>query len=159
VRDVINGVPPGKRWMHAFTYSGHPTCCAVALSNLDIIEREGLVERSAAGGARLLEKLRALEALEAVGHVRGQGLIAAVEVVADKTTRSLFPAEAGMTQKLTDAMLDRGVYTRVAMDCICIAPPLVTTDAQLDQIVDTVRDAVTHVVGAVKRDLSVPARS
>jgi len=159
VRDVINGVPPGKRWMHAFTYSGHPTCCAVALSNLDIIEREQLVERSAAAGARLLQKLRTLEVLEAVGHVRGQGLIAAVEVFADKTTRSLFPAEAGLTQKLTDAMLERGVYTRVAMDCICIAPPLVTTDAQLDQIVDTVRDAVTHVVGAVKKGLSVPARS
>ena len=64
-----------------------------------------------------------------------------------------------MTQKLTDAMLERGVYTRVAMDCICIAPPLVTTDAQLDQIVDTIHDAVTHVVGAVKKDFSVPARS
>jgi len=149
VRDVINGVPPGKRWMHAFTYSGHPTCCAVALANLDIIERERLVERSATAGARLLEKLRTLEAVEGVGHVRGQGLMAAVEVVADKSTRSLFPAEAGMTQKLTDAMLERGVYTRVAMDCICIAPPLVTTDAQLDQIVDTVRDAVTQVVGSL----------
>jgi putrescine aminotransferase len=149
VRDVINGVPPGKRWMHAFTYSGHPTCCAVALSNLDIIERERLVERSAAGGARLLEKLRTLEALNGVGHVRGQGLIAAVEVVGDKTTKSLFPAEAGMTQKLTDALLERGLYTRVALDCICIAPPLVTTDAQLDRIVDIVRDAVTQVVGAV----------
>jgi len=159
VRDVINGVPPGKRWMHAFTYSGHPTCCAVALSNIDIIERERLVERSAAGGARLLEKLRTLEALEGVGHVRGQGLIAAVEVVADKTTRSLFPAEAAMTQKLTEAMLERGVYTRVAMDCICIAPPLITTDAQLDQIVDTVRDAVTYVMGAVRKDFSVPGRS
>jgi adenosylmethionine-8-amino-7-oxononanoate aminotransferase len=64
-----------------------------------------------------------------------------------------------MTQKLTDAMLERGVYTRVAMDCICIAPPLVTTDAQLDQIVDTVRDAVTHVVAVVKKDLPVSARS
>jgi putrescine---pyruvate transaminase len=148
VRDVINGVPPGKRWMHAFTYSGHPTCCAVALSNLDIIERERLVERSAAGGARLLEKLRTLEALKHVGHVRAQGLIGAVEVVADKTTRNLFPPEAGMTQKLTDALLERGLYTRVALDCICIAPPLVTTDAQLDQIVDTIHDTVTHVVGA-----------
>jgi putrescine aminotransferase len=146
VRDVINGVPPGKRWMHAFTYSGHPTCCAVALSNLDIIERERLVERAAAGGARLLEKLRTLEALNHVGHVRGQGLIAAVEVVADKATKSLFPAEAGMTQKLTDALLERGLYTRVALDCICLAPPLVTTDAQLDQIVDIIGDAVRHAV-------------
>jgi adenosylmethionine-8-amino-7-oxononanoate aminotransferase len=64
-----------------------------------------------------------------------------------------------MTQKLTDAMLERGVYTRVAMDCICVAPPLVTTDAQLDQIVDTIRDAVTHVVGAAKKVRSVPAPS
>ena len=64
-----------------------------------------------------------------------------------------------MTQKLTDALLERGLYTRVALDCICIAPPLVTTDAQLDRIVDSVRDAVTHVVGAVKKDLWVPSRS
>jgi adenosylmethionine-8-amino-7-oxononanoate aminotransferase len=158
VRDVINGVPPGKRWMHAFTYSGHPTCCAVALANIDIIERERLVERSAEAGARLLEKLRTLEGLDGVGHVRGQGLIAAVEVVADKRTKTLFPAEAGVTQKLTDALLERGVYTRVAMDCICLAPPLVTTDAQLDQIVDVVHDAVTQVVGTVKKDLSAPTR-
>ena len=98
-----------------------------------------------------------LEAVEGVGHVRGQGLIAAVEVVADKTTRSLFPAEAGVTPRLTEAMLERGVYTRVAMDCICIAPPLVTTDAQLDQIVATVRDAVTHVVGAARSNLTARA--
>ena len=159
VRDVINGVPPGKRWMHAFTYSGHPTCCAVALENLAIIERERLVERAAAAGARLLEKLRPLEALEAVGHVRGQGLMAAVEVIADKRTKSLFPGDAGVTQKLTDAMLERGVYTRVALDCICIAPPLVTTDAQLDQIVAAIRDAVREVVGALKKNLSLPVRT
>jgi putrescine aminotransferase len=159
VRDVINGVPPGKRWMHAFTYSGHPTCCAVALSNLDIIEREQLVERSAVAGDRFLEQLRTLEAMDGVGHVRGQGLIAAVEVVADKSTKSLFPADVGMTQKLTDALLARGLYTRVAMDCICLAPPLITTNAQLEQIVDTVREAVADVVSAAKRDLAVPARS
>ena len=47
MRDVINSVPPGKRWMHAYTYSGHPTCCAVALENIEIIERERLVERAA----------------------------------------------------------------------------------------------------------------
>jgi adenosylmethionine-8-amino-7-oxononanoate aminotransferase len=146
VRDVINGVPAGKRWMHAYTYSGHPTCCAVALANLDILEREQLVDRAKASGERLLQGLRGLESLDGVGNVRGLGLMAAVEVVADKATKQLFPPEAGMTQKLTDALLDRGLYTRVALDCICIAPPLVTTDAQLDQIVGTIHDAVTHVV-------------
>ena len=95
IREVINGVPAGKRWMHAFTYSGHPTCCAVALANLDILEREHLVERAAAAGARLLEKLRGLESLDGVGNVRGLGMMAAVEVVADKATKQLFPATAG----------------------------------------------------------------
>ena len=51
-----------------------------------------------------------------------------------------------MAQKLTDALLDRGLYTRVAMDCICLAPPLVTTDAQIDRIVSIIGETVTAVV-------------
>ena len=146
VRDVINGVPPGKRWMHAFTYSGHPTCCAVALANIDIVERERLPERAAASGDRLLRGLRTLESMDGVGNVRGLGLMAAVEVVRDKATKQQFPPEAGLTQKLTDALLDRGLYTRVAMDCICLAPPLVTTDADLDRIVNIVGETIAAVV-------------
>jgi len=157
VRDVINGVPASKRWMHAYTYSGHPTCCAVALANIDIIEREGLVERTAAAGARLQQKLRELESMDGVGHTRCQGLMAAVEVVADKATRQLFPPEAGVTQKLTDAMLERGLYTRVVMDCICIAPPLVSTEAQIDRLVEIVRESVAAVVSGARASLSSPA--
>jgi adenosylmethionine-8-amino-7-oxononanoate aminotransferase len=150
LREVINGVPPAQRWMHAFTYSGHPTCCAVALANIDIMEREEMVQRSAESGARLLQKLRALESEDGVGHVRGQGLMAAVEVVADKATKQLFPPAAGVTQKLTEALLDRGLYTRVALDCICIAPPLVTTDAEIDRLVEIVHDAITAVQSAAR---------
>jgi len=146
VREAINTAPPGKRWMHAFTYSGHPACCAVALKNIEILEREALVDRAAASGARLLERLRTLESLDGVGNVRGLGMMAAVEVVADKATKQLFPAEIGMAQKLTDALLDRGLYTRVAMDCICVAPPLVTTDAQIDRIVGIIGETVPAVV-------------
>jgi adenosylmethionine-8-amino-7-oxononanoate aminotransferase len=155
IREVINGVPAGKRWMHAYTYSGHPTCCAVALCNIDILEREHLVERAAVAGAQLLEKLRGLEAMDGVGHVRGLGLMAAVEVVADKATKQLFPAQAGLTQKLTDALLERGLYTRVAMDCICLAPPLVTSDALIDQMVDTVRETIPAVLSGARDQVSV----
>ena len=150
IREVINGVPPGKRWMHAFTYSGHPTCCAVALRNLDILESEHLVERAAVAGTRLLQRLRGLESLDGVGNVRGLGLMAAVEVVADKATRQLFPPTAGLTQKLTDALLDRGLYTRVAMDCICLAPPLVTSDAIIDRIVEIVGETIPAVLSTVQ---------
>ena len=150
LREVMNGVPAAKRWMHAFTYSGHPTCCAVALANLDIFEKEGLVARAASSGERLLSRLRTLEAEDGVGHVRGLGLMAAVEVVADKATKQLHAPELGVTQKLTDAMLERGLYTRVAMDCICIAPPLVTADADLDLLVDTVRESIAAVLQQVR---------
>jgi putrescine---pyruvate transaminase len=146
VREVINSVPPAKRWMHALTYSGHPTCCAVALKNIDILEHEDLIARGARAGARLLDGLRDLESLEGVGHVRGQGLIAAVEVVADKRTKQLFPAEAGVAQRLTDALLARGLYTRVALDCICLSPPLMIDDALVDRIVEIIRDVVPAVV-------------
>lgn len=149
LRDVINSVPASKRWMHAFTYSGHPTCCAVALKNIDIIERENLVARAAASGERLLRGLRTLQSMDGIGNVRGLGLMAAVEVVADKSTKQLFPPEAGVTQKLTDALLDRGLYTRVALDCICLAPPLVTTDAEIDRIVNTAGEAVAAVWGSL----------
>jgi putrescine aminotransferase len=71
-------------------------------------------------------------------------------VVADKATKQLFPPTAGITPKLTDAMLDRGLYTRVVMDCICIAPPLVTSDAEIDRLVDIVGDAIGAVVAGAR---------
>ena len=150
LKAVINGVGPAQRWMHAFTYSGHPTCCAVALANLDILQREALVERAAEGGRRLLAKLRTLESLDGVGHVRGQGLMAAVEVVADRATKAYFPAALGLSQKLMDGMLERGLYTRAVMDCVCIAPPLMTSDADLDRIVDIVGETIQDVVGRAR---------
>jgi putrescine---pyruvate transaminase len=146
VRDVINSVPPAKRWMHAYTYSGHPTCCAVALKNIEILESERLIDRAAQSGEYLLKRLRALEPLDGVGHVRGQGLIAAVEVVADKSTKTQFSAELGTTQRLTDAMLARGLCTRVVMDCICIAPPLTIEEEQIDRMVQIIGDAISAVV-------------
>jgi putrescine---pyruvate transaminase len=151
LRDVINGVPPGKRWMHAYTYSGHPTACAVALENIAIIEREGLVARAVTSGTRLLEGLKTLLDDDNVGHVRGLGLIAAVEVVADKSTKQLFPAEIGVAGKLVEAMLQRGLCTRVALDCICLAPPLVITDDEIDRTVAIVGEAIAAVMADVKQ--------
>jgi adenosylmethionine-8-amino-7-oxononanoate aminotransferase len=145
LRAVINGVPPAQRWMHAYTYSGHPTCCAVALRNIQNLDEEGLIERAAEAGARFQARLRELEPLDGVGNVRGLGLIAGVEVVADKAAKQLFPPEAQIMQRLGDALAERGLYTRIAADTICLAPPLVTTDAQLDRIVEIIADTVPDV--------------
>jgi putrescine aminotransferase len=149
VREAINDVPPGKRWMHAYTYSGHPTCCAVALKNIEILENEQLVERAARAGERLLTRLRSLESMDGVGHVRGQGLIAAVEVVANKHTKEQYPPAAGLSQRLMDALLDRGLCTRVVMDCICLAPPLMIEDELIDRTVDIIGETIPAVLNDV----------
>ena len=128
--------------MHAYTYSGHPTCCAVALANLTILEQEGLVQRAAEMGNRLLEGLHTLDDMPGVGDVRGLGMMAAVEVVADKASKQEFPAAAKVGARMQREMLQRGLYTRVRGDVICLAPPLVTTAEQIDRIVDIVREAI-----------------
>ncbi|MGI9311494.1 MAG: aspartate aminotransferase family protein [bacterium] len=135
-------------WMHAYTYSGHPTTCAVALATLDIIEREDLVGQAAAKGAHLLAKLHdALDDLAHVGNVRGLGMMAGVEIVADKASKEWYGADFALGAKLTQAMLKRGLHTRVRSELICLAPPLNTDEAILDQIAGIVRDAVIEVTG------------
>jgi putrescine aminotransferase len=77
--------------------------------------------------------------------------MAAVEVVADKATKQLHAPALGLSQKLMDGMLERGLYTRAVMDCICIAPPLVTSDAEIDRIVDIVADTIPAVLASVRQ--------
>lgn len=145
IREAINSVPPDQRWMHAFTYSGHPTSCAVALANIAIVEREGLVERAAEMGAYLNEALSELEELPSVGNVRGKGMMAAVELVADKASKQPFPATANVGIRVQKELIKRGLYTRVVGDTICLAPPLVTPQATLDQIVQILGESIVAV--------------
>lgn len=149
IADVMNSVPPAQRWMHAFTYSGHPTCCAVALENIKIIEQERLVERAALQGAKLMQALQALKPMEGVGEVRGLGLIAAVEIVADKESKAQFAADRQLSQRMMEALLAKGLYTRVLFDVIALCPPLVVTDEQIDRMVRIVKETIPEVLDAV----------
>ncbi len=149
IADVMNAAPTAQRWMHAFTYSAHPTCCAVALENLRIMEDERLVERASIQGAKLIQGLASLRDMEGIGDVRGLGLIAAVEIVADKETKAQFPADRQLSQRMMDALLDNGLYTRVLFDSIAVCPPLVVTDSQIDRIVETIRTTIPRVLDAV----------
>lgn len=135
-------------WMHAYTYSGHPTSCAVALATLDIVESEDLPGKAAANGEAFLQNLHAaLDDLPHVGNVRGLGLMAGVEIVADRDTKEWYAADFSLGAKLTKALLARGLSTRVRSEVICLAPPLITPPEVLLDIVDIVRDAVVEVTG------------
>ncbi len=137
-----------KVWMHAYTYSGHPTCCAVALATLDIIEQERVVEQGASKGERFIKNLQeVLSGHPHVGNVRGQGMMAGVEIVREKSDKTWFEPEFALGGKLLQALMARKLYTRVRSEVICLAPPLTTDEATLDQIVDIVRDAIHDVLG------------
>jgi len=91
---------------HGFTYSGHPTACAVGLRNLQIIEEERLVERVAENGAHLQRRLQELRSHEIVGDVRGLGLIAGVEFVRDRESKQLFDPASGVARRVWLAAME-----------------------------------------------------
>jgi putrescine---pyruvate transaminase len=145
VADCIRSASGRSKWMHAYTYSGHPTACAVANANLDIIEREGLVVRAAELGPKLLAGLAPLQSHPNVGEVRGLGLMAAVELVQSKQPKTKFDPSLGMGARVLAEMARAGVVTRLVGDVILFAPPAITAEAQIERITQVVRESIETV--------------
>jgi adenosylmethionine-8-amino-7-oxononanoate aminotransferase len=125
-----------------FTYNGHPTGCAVALRNLAIIEREGLLDRARDTGARLLDRLSPLEELAVVGEVRGAGMMLGIELVSDKRTRqplSMHSAPHDVIRRET------GVLVRDCAHTLVMSPPLVMTEDEADEAVAGVRSVLERM--------------
>src|SRR5438552_18724513 len=144
--------------MHGYTNSGHPTCCAVALATIEIMERERLAENAARMGERLQAGLHAAFGDHPhAGDIRsGKGLIAAVEFVEDRATKKNFAGDLKFAARLRAEMMTRGVITRTRPavgphpapgDILFFAPPLVMTPAEIDRLVAAARDSVTAVLG------------
>jgi putrescine aminotransferase len=144
VHDTLKSVK--GPFMHGFTYSGHPTACAVALRNLQILEEEHLVERAAERGAYLLDRLQRLRSHDIVGDVRGLGLVAGVELVRDRETKEPFDVAAGVARNVWLAALEQGVIVRpLGGDVLAISPPFVITEEQIDRLVLVLDGAITRV--------------
>ncbi len=140
----------GPLW-HAFTYSGHPTACAVALRNLQILEEEHLVERAAEKGAYLQKRLQDLRSHEIVGDVRGLGLIGGVELVRDPGTKESFDPSLGAARRVCLDALEQGVIFRpLAGDVIAMSPPFVISNDQIDKMVMVVGKAIARVEKELK---------
>jgi len=148
IKEAMDSVPPENRWMHAYTYSGHPTCCAVALKNVEIMERERLWENAARMGTRLYDGLRQMLGDHAnVGDIRGgKGLLVAVELVAARATKAGFPADQKVGERVRAEMMKRSVVTRIRGDSVFFAPPLVVTEAQVDRLIAVTHDSVKAVL-------------
>lgn len=138
---------------HGYTYTGHPTVCAAGLANLEIIEREKLVQKAREQGKYLRKKLETLRSLPIVGDIRSQGLIAAVELVKDRETKEMFPADLQIARKVWEKALEHGVICRVAgANNIALCPPLIITTEQIDELVTTIGNAIRSVMAEINSD-------
>jgi len=135
---------------HGYTYSGHPVGCAVALANVVLIENEGLVEKAKDDGAYLHRRLHdELGCHTHVGEIRGRGLLAGVQLVVDKTNKVLPDPAEKWPLKVSQACRALGVIVRPlpSVGTLAISPPLTITRRDIDQLVDSLKQAVDRVTG------------
>lgn len=119
---------------HGFTYTGHPVCAAVALRNIEIMERLDLFQTVARKAETFQERLRAFKDLPLVGEARGIGLIGAIELVKNKASKESFPRDAKVGLYCMERCLQHGLVVRALGDVVCFCPPLVITDEQIDEL-------------------------
>lgn len=130
---------------HGYTFGGHPVACAVALAAIEIYEKDGIIAQAAATGDLLQSELRKLADHPLVGEVRGIGMMAGVELSADKANRTPFDPKLGMGSAVSTALLERGVILRALGDTIVCAPPLIISETDVHRIAGTLSDALDVV--------------
>jgi len=140
--DLVDAVLAEGPFAHGFTYAGNPLACAAGLAVVEEIERQGMMANAMTIGALLQARLAGLmDRFGFIGDVRGMGLLLAFELVADRATREPLPPGLRAFDRLTEQAYARGliVYPRrsrggYAGDHILVAPPMITTAAQVDEI-------------------------
>jgi adenosylmethionine-8-amino-7-oxononanoate aminotransferase len=152
---VVGALARGSgAFLHAQTFSHHPVLCAAGVATIRYLAKHALVERCARMGERLHQRLAALRDLPWVGDVRGRGLLAGVELVADRQSRRPFPRAARAAELVTAAALDAGlvVWPNVGHangtdgDLVMLAPPFTVTDHELEELVRR----LTHALSALE---------
>jgi adenosylmethionine-8-amino-7-oxononanoate aminotransferase len=147
VYEAYSGSDTYDRFRHVNTFGGNPAACALALKNMEIFEREKLIERSEVLGKRLLKELQEVKGLPFVGDIRGKGLLIGIELVEDKETKQ--PAGPDMIAKVITACKERGLIIGKNGDTVAgfnnvlqLAPPLSMTEEDFVFIVRTMKDSL-----------------
>ncbi|MGI9306956.1 MAG: aspartate aminotransferase family protein [Gammaproteobacteria bacterium] len=145
-------IDKGGEFAHGFTYSGHPVCAAAALANLELMQKENIVEKVRADTAPYFQQQwQTLAAHPLVGEARGAGMMAALEIVADKESGARFPAERGAGAICRDNSAACGLVMRAVRDTMIAAPPLVITRAQTDELITKAAAALDKTQKALGR--------
>ncbi|HEY4866434.1 MAG TPA: aspartate aminotransferase family protein [Candidatus Dormibacteraeota bacterium] len=140
-----------------YTYSGHPVACAAGVAVIRYLQQHELVERARTYGAWFLDRLSALRSHPSVGDIRGMGMLAGIEFVADAQTRRPFPPELRFGGRVVSQAWERGLVIAsetgtvegVAGDHVMLAPPLIATKIELTQIIEILDAAISQVESEV----------
>jgi adenosylmethionine-8-amino-7-oxononanoate aminotransferase len=133
-------------FMFGLTYNNHPSSCAAAMANLDIIEREGLVDNARVTGDYLRERLaKGLASHPVVAEIRGIGMLAAIECTQPGTKQPVGGKPMAFPARIAAHCFDNGLIARALWECVALAPPLCTTREEADRIADCVIAAFVDV--------------
>jgi beta-alanine--pyruvate transaminase len=140
IHDAIVGAAPDGaiELFHGYTYSGHPAACAAGIATLDIYRREGLFERARERSPRFLEAMFALADVPVVADIRGYGMMAAIELHPDAA-----PGRRG--HEFQKQLFDNGLHLKTTGDAAIVAPPLVATDGQIEEIAAILRHTLRQL--------------
>ena len=142
ITDIQKAQPGSKVFSNGFTYSGHPVCCAAALKNIEIIEREQILEHVREIAPVFLEQLKTLEDIPIVREVRGQGLMACVECQLNADGSSL-ALDYQMGARIDQHCQRLGLLVRPIINMCVMSPPLIITRAQIDDMISILRQGIT----------------
>jgi len=129
-----------------YTYTGHPVACAAALKNIEIIERENLLEHVQQIGPYFQEKIKSLSDLKIFGEARGSHLMLGLEFVADNQSKAPLPAEAKVANRIFDHCGKLGLIIRPIGNTIVMSPPLIIDKEQVDTITELLRESINNTI-------------
>ncbi len=150
IHNVISEEGKGRCFSHGFTYSGHPVSCAAALKNIEIMEREKILDHVKELTPYFQSQVKTLGNLPIVGDVRGRGLVACVEFVKDKLTKERFPDELDIGKWISNQADSKGLIVRPIINLNVMSPPLIINRSQVDFIVSTLRESITDTIEELK---------
>ncbi|MBV0912579.1 aminotransferase [Anianabacter salinae] len=138
-----------EEFPHGFTASGHPVGCAIALRAIDLVLNEGLLDNVRALTPRFEAGLAELAQNPNIGEWRGKGLMGALEAVKDKATKTPFPGDLSVSERIANTCTDHGLICRPLGQSIVLCPPFIMTDAQMDEMFDKLDRALKQVFAEV----------
>ncbi len=148
-----------RTFFHGHSYTANPLGCAAALGTLSIFEREDVLGRVSGLSATMEESLAAVAAHPNVGDVRRKGLMAGIEIVADRGTKDRFPPERKIGQRVARKARERGIILRPLGDVLVLMPPLSSTEREIEDLVDAAGWAIREILSAGSESARPPIRS